>query len=137
MTGFQTYYDNDYERHQPLKYRGGGEMSKSIVVYASVVALDDDSRRLVNRGEVLCEITSGTGDGKYGPYSGTASDGRQNLTNKLTVVAQVGLDVTLGDRPVAGWFADCVFDLSEMTLNGISAHSTDLEDAFPQCVLDD
>ena len=135
--GFQTYYDNDYQRHQPLKMRYGDEKSKSIVVYASVVTLDDDSRRLINRGEVLCEITSGTGDGKYGPYSGTATDGRENLTNKLTVVAQVGLDVTLGDRPVAGWFADCVFDVSELTLNGISMHSTDLEEAFPQCTFSD
>jgi len=135
--GFQTYYNMDYDRHQPLKYRYGDEKSKSIVVYASVVTLDNDSRRLVNRGEVLCEITSGTGDGKYGPYSGTATDGRQNLTNKMVVVAQNGLDVTLGDRPIAGLFADCVFDLSGMTLDGISAHSTALEAAFPQCTFDD
>ena len=140
MTGFLKYYDHDYQRHQPLKFQHGDEKAKSVVVYSSVVTLDDDNRRLVARGEVLSEITSGTGSGKYGPYLKTASDGRESLTKGKVIVATAGLDVTLGDRPLGGWFADCVFDLSEMTLNGVSDHGagvTALETAFPQCVFDD
>lgn len=134
------YYDREYERHQPLKYRTGAEVGKSVVVYSSVVSLDDDSRRLVNRGAVLCEITSGDGDGKYGPYSKTASDGRESLTAIQTVVASKGLDVTLGDRPLGGWYSMCVFDKSELTTYGISLYGTSLtslQDAFPQCTFDD
>lgn len=140
MTGLLKYYDHSHQRHQPLKYRHGDEKAKSIVVASSCVSLDSDSRRLVNRGAVLCEITSGHNDGKYGPYLKTAADGRQTLTRNLAVVAMNGLDVTLGDRPVAGWFADCVFDKSEMTTGGISWHGTPLTSiraALPQCTFDD
>ena len=134
------YYDRDYDRHQPLKYRYGDEKSHSIVIGSSVVTLDSDSRRLVNRGALLCEITSGHLDGKFGPYLKTASDGRESLTKDLVVVAQQGVDVTLDDMPAAGWFADCVFDLSEMTLGGVSTSATSitaLETAMPQCTFDD
>jgi len=140
MTGLLKYYDHSYQRHQPLKYQHGDEKAHSKVIYSSVVTLDDDSRRLVARGEVLCEITSGSGSGKYGPYSKTAADGRQPLARNYAVVATKGVDVTLGDRPVGGWFADCVFDMSEMTFNGISTHGTSLTSlrtAFPQCIFDD
>lgn len=135
-----TYYDRDYQRHQPLKYQHGDEKAHSVIIYSSTVTLDDDSRRLVARGELLCEITSGTGLGKYGPYSKTASDGRESVTVDKVVVAVAGRDVTLGDRAVAGWFADCVFDMSEMTFNGVSTHGTplaSLKTAFPQCTFDD
>jgi hypothetical protein len=140
MTGFLKYYDHDYDRHQPLKYRHGDEKAKSVVVYSSVVSLDDDSRRLVNRGAILCEITSGDGDGKYGPYLKTAADGRQTLARGSCVVASKGLDVTLGDRPIGGWFADCIFDKSELTTGGISTYGTSLtslQTAFAQCEFED
>lgn len=141
MANRPKYYNRDYDRHQPLKYRYGDEKAKTVVVGASVVSLDSDDRRLVNRGELLVEITSGHLQGKYGPYSKTASDGRQNLTRNKAVVATRGLELTLGkDREVGGWFADCVFDLSEMTLNGVSdslSGQTDLRTAFPQCTFDD
>jgi hypothetical protein len=138
--GFKTY-DRDYQRHQPLKYRYGDEKAKTVVVGASTVALDSDDRRLVARGELLVEITSGHLDGKYGPYLKTASDGRQSLSRDAAVIATQGLELTLGiDRVLAGWFADCVFDLSEMTLNGVSDSSSgqaNLRTAFPQCTFDD
>lgn len=138
--GFK-YYDRDFDRHQPLKYRYGDEKAKTVVVGSSVVSLDSDDRRLVNRGELLVEITSGHLTGKYGPYSKTASDGRQNLDRNKAVVTTRGLELTLGiDKEVGGWFADCVFDLSELTLNGASESSTglgNLRTAFPQCTFDD
>jgi hypothetical protein len=135
------YYDRDHQRHQPLKYRYGDEKAKTVVVGSSVVSLDSDDRRLVNRGELLVEITSGHLTGKYGPYSKTASDGRESLSINKAVVATRGLELTLGiDKEVGGWFADCVFDMSEMTLNGVSTSSsgqTDLRTAFPQCSFED
>ena len=138
--GFK-YYDRDYQRHQPLKYRYGDEKAKTVVVGASTVALDSDDRRLLNRGELLCEITSGHLQGKYGPYLKTASDGRETLSRDAAVVATQGLEQTLSvDRALAGWFADCVFDMSEMTLGGVSTSSTGqtaLRTAFPQCTFDD
>jgi len=134
------YNDYSWQRHQPLKFRAGDEKAKTVVLYSSVVSLDDDSRRLVNSGTVLCEITSGTGDGKYGPYSKTASDGRESLTAGLVVVAVEGADVTLGDKAIGGWFADCVFDKSELTTGGVSLHGdslTSLKAALEQCTFDD
>lgn len=135
-----NYTDNEFERKQPLMYRSGDEKAHSIVVYASTVTLDDDGRRLVAAGELLCEITSGIGDGKYGPYSNTASDGRESITKGLVGFAVAGHDVVLGDKAIGGWFADCVFDCSELTLNGATTHGdglTTLETAFPQCTFDD
>jgi len=138
--GFK-YYDRDYQRHQPLKYRYGDEKAKTVVVGSSVVSLDSDDRRLVNRGELLVEITSGHLEGKYGPYLKTATDGRGTLSRNKAVVATRGLELTLSvDREVGGWFADCVFDMSEMTLGGVSTSSTgqtSLRTAFPQCTFDD
>lgn len=131
-----NYRDMSWTRKQPLKYRSGDEKADSVVVYSSVVTLDDDARRLVPSGTVLCKITSGVGDGKYGPYSKTASDGRESLAADYVVVAVEGSDVTLGDKAVGGWFQDCVFDLSELTTNGVSKHGaslTSLKAALPQC----
>lgn len=134
------YYDRDFQRHQPLKYRYGDEKAKTVVVGSSVVSLDSDDRRLVNRGELLCEITSGHLEGKYGPYSKTASDGRQSLTRNKAVIATRGIELTLSvDQPIGGWYIDCLFDLSELTLNGVSESGglSDLQTAFPQCEFED
>jgi hypothetical protein len=131
---------NTYDRPRPLKYKTGAEKANSVVLYASTIALDDDGRRLLPGGSLLCKITSGTGADKYGPYSKTATDGRQTLTELAAVITEVGYDVTLGDRAVEGLYADCVFDKSELTLNGVSLHGTpltSLKNAFPQATFDD
>jgi len=128
------YYDNDWKRRRPLLYRTGAEPVETLVVYSSTVTLDSDSRRLIPAGQVLCEITSGVGDGKYGPYSKTASDGRQTIsTAAQAYVAIEGLDVTLGDLPIAGLWAFCTFDASEVeAASGIShADVSTLKTAFP------
>jgi len=131
---------NTQDRPRPLKFVVGDERAKSVVLYASTVALDDDSRRIVAGGSLLCKITSGTGADKYGPYLKTASDGRQTLAELSAVVTWRGHEVTLGDKAVEGLFADCVFDKSELTLGGVSTHGaslTSLKAAFPQCTFDD
>ena len=131
----------DIEAIKRLKYRYGDEKAKSIVVGSSVVTLDSDDRRLIANGELLCEITSGHLEGKYGPYLATASDGRESMTLDKAVIATEGLELTLNiDRATAGWFADCVFDRSELTLGGASEFGTGLttlRTAFPQCTFDD
>lgn len=135
-----NYRDSSWTRRQPLKYRTGAEVADTVVVYSSVVTLDSDSRRLVNAGTVLCEITSGTGSGKYGPYEKTASDGRESLTEGKVKVAVGGVDVVLGDKAIGGWYHNCVFDKSELTLGGISLHGdslTSLKNALPTCTFDD
>lgn len=131
---------NTQDRPRPLKFVGGAEISKSVVVYASTVTLDDDSRRLVAGGTLLCKITSGLGADKYGPYLKTASDGRGSVTENAAVFTWRGHDVTLMDKAVEGLFAMCVFDRSELTTGGISFHGTPLttlKAAFPQCSFDD
>lgn len=136
-----TYLNLDYDRHQPLKYRYGDEKAKTVVVGSSVVALDSDDRMLIARGELLCEITSGHLEGKYGPYAKTASDGRQTLSAGSAVIATRGVELTLNiDTAIGGWFMDCVFDLDELTLNGVSKHGaslTSLGTAFAQCLFEE
>jgi hypothetical protein len=49
-------------------------------------------------------------------------------------------DVTLFDRAVAGLYAQCMFDISELTTGGVSLHGTpltNLKSCFPSCVFDD
>jgi hypothetical protein len=128
------YYDNDWKLRNPLKYRMGAEPLETLVIYASAVTADSDGRRLLLPGTVLCEITSGDGDAKYGPYSKTASDGRQTIGASVqTYVLLEGVDVTLGDLPCAGLWALCVFDSSTVEeSSGIShADLSTLKTAFP------
>ena len=137
----QPYYaDNSFDRPRPLKYQTGAEVAKTAVVYASTVALDDDSRRLIPGGSLLCKITSGLGEDKWGPYAKTASDGRESVALDNAVIAWRGYDVTLMDKPIEGLFANCVFDKSELTTNGVSLHGTSLtslKNAFPNSIFDD
>jgi len=131
---------NTQDRPRPLKYVVGAEISKTVVIYSSTVELDDDSRRLLAGGTLLCKITSGEGADKYGPYSGTATDGRQTITKGSLGFNWRGHDVTLGDKAVAGLYAMCVFDMSELTTGGYNLHGTPLttlEAALPTCVFDD
>jgi hypothetical protein len=135
------YFESDsWKRRQPLKIRNGSEKAESFIIYASTVAVDEYLRRIVPAGSLLTKITSGVGTGKYGPYAKTARDGRQTLAEDTGIITVEGEDVTLGDRPVAGWLYDCVFDLSELTTNGVSKHGTSLtslKSAFPHCKFSD
>ena len=131
---------NTQNRPRPLKYVVGAEIAKTAVVYSSTVELSSDSRRLVPGGTLLTQITSGAGADKYGPYSGTATDGRQTITAGSVCITQRGHDVTLGDKAVERLYAMCVFDMSELTMGGYSLHSaplTALRAALPSCVFDD
>lgn len=135
------YDDYAWQRKQPLKFRTGAEQALTTVLYSSTVTLDTTTaRRVVAAGTVLCRITSGTGENKYGPYDKTASDGRESIAEDAAVIAVEGRDVTLGDREVGGWFAFCTFDKSQLTTNGVSLHGdslTSLKAAFPQCKFSD
>jgi len=131
---------NTQDRPRPLKYVVGAEIAKTVVIYSSTVELDSDSRRLVAGGTLLTKITSGTGADKYGPYSGTAADGRQTITMGSVCFSQRGHDVTLGDKAIEGLYAMCVFDMSELTTGGYALHGTPLTNlraALPSCVFDD
>ena len=110
------------------------------MIYSSVVALDADSRRLVTGGSLMCKITSGDGADKWGPYSGTATDGRQTIAADAVAILGTGVDVTLGDHAVEGYYDQAVFDKSELTGTGYNFHSaplTALAAAMPSCVFDD
>ena len=135
--GMPYYITNDWDKARPLKFETGAEVAKSVVVDNDTAHLSPQSQRLVTGGSLLCEIAA---TGLFGPYDKAASDGRESLTAGKCVVTRRGLDVTLYDRAVAGLYHNCVFDLSELTLNGVSAHGaslTSLEAAFPQCTFDD
>lgn len=129
--------DNAWDKARPLKFETGAEVAKTVVVDNTHVGLSPQSQRVVTGGSLLCEITA---SGLYGPYDKSASDGREALTEGKCVFTRRGLDVTLYDRAVAGLYHNCVFDLSELTLNGVSAHGaslTSLKTAFPLCTFDD
>jgi hypothetical protein len=55
-------------------YSNQDKVVKSVTVYSGVVNADGDGNRVLFPGTILGKITSG---GKYGPYDGSASDGRQ------------------------------------------------------------
>jgi hypothetical protein len=129
--------DNAWDKTKPLKYVAGDEKAETVVVDNTYVTADTKSRKLIAGGTLLCKITA---SGLYGPYSKSASDGRQTLAEGSAVITWRGHDVTLGDKAVEGLFADCVFDLSELTLGGVSKHGaslTSLKAAFPQCTFSD
>lgn len=131
---------NTQDRPRPLKHQTGAEVARDIVIASSLVTLDDNSRRLVSSGTLFCKVTSGDQINKYGPYLKTASNGQQTLTENGIAFVVEGHDVTLGDRPGAGWYAQCVFDMSELTMQGYSLHSTPLTNikaVFPTCYFDD
>lgn len=137
----QPYYEtHEWANRSPLKSEYGNERKKTVMVYASTVVADSMLRRRLSPGTFLAEIASGLGAGKYGPYDKTASDGRESPAEGGVVFSWEAHDVTLGDRAIAGLYAQCVFDRSEFTTNGYSLHGTplaNLKAMFPSCVFDD
>jgi len=129
--------DNAWDKARPLKFESGAEVAKTVVVDNTYVSLSSLSQRLVTGGSLLVEITA---SGLYGPYDKAASDGRESLTAGACVITRRGVDVTLGDKAVAGLYHNCVFDMSALTLYGVSNHGaslTSLKAAFPLCTFDD
>jgi hypothetical protein len=137
MSSMPSVATNSWDKARPLKYEHGDEKSHSVVVDRDTVPANDNGQRFVTGGSLLCEITA---TGLYGPYDKNASDGRESLAEEKCVITRRGLNVTLYNRAVAGFFADCVFDKSELTLHGVSLHGaslTSLKSAFPQCTFSD
>lgn len=131
---------NTQNRPRPLKYVTGAEVSKSLVVAASTVVANANGQRILAGGTIICKITSGHNADKYGPYLGTATDGRQTTTELSCFITHRGYDVTLGDRAVDGLFQNCVFDISELTTGGLAMHGSSLTTfaaVFPTCSFDD
>lgn len=127
---------NEQETGKPLLHWTGAEVADSVVIHASVVTADANSRRIVPAGGLLLKITSGHAINKYGPYAKTASDGRQTPTKGAAVITTSAREVTLADKDVAGYYAQAVFDLSELTTYDASKHGaslTALEAVFPTC----
>lgn len=140
MTGQPYYESNAWRNKHPLKSVSGNERAKTVVVAASTVALDSKSRRRLSPGTFLVQIASGHNATKYGPYDKTATDGRQAPAEGGVVFSWEAHDVTLFDRAAAGLYAQCVFDQSELTMDGYSLHGTpltNLKAMFPSCVFDD
>jgi len=133
---FYRYSDRTAAR-RPLRYATGAEVRRSIIVDYNTIPADSAGRRLIQPGKLLVKITA---SGKYGPYDATASDGRQTITAPTAgvisaAIAAESADVRLGDRAIAGYVHNCVFDLSELTLDG--AQLAALKNAFPTCTFDD
>lgn len=76
----------------------GVAFSKATLAQESVDE-DDDGNRVLRKGTVLADITSGVNSGKVGPYDSDASDGRETKTNILGI-CDVRADVTRGDLDV-------------------------------------
>lgn len=129
--------DSSYMRHEPLKYLTGGEKAETLVLDSSTVTADAQTgRRVILAGTVLCNIT---GTETYGPYDGAAADGRETIAAGTTFVLVESHDVTFGNRAVAGYFQDCVFDTDAMLDAAGDKVSDDgaafalLEAALPGC----
>ena len=126
----------------PLKHETGAEVMMDVVVDYSTVTADSNSQRIIAPGEVLCRISASD---KFGPYSATATDGRQTVSapsggNVQTVIAGERRNVTLGHDVLGGFMHNCVFDKSQITANSEATTGigmTDLASAFPTCTIDD
>lgn len=128
-----------FKRRRPLKFQTGAEVADTLVVDYSVVDQDSSGRRLLNAGTLMTKITATS---KYGPYSPTATDGRQTITKGSAYFSVAGHDVALGDKAIGGYFQNCVFDTSELTIWEDGRYTKDtvsstLTDAFPTCTFDD
>ena len=129
--------DFSWLRKKVLKFRTGAEPAETLVLYSSVIASNTLAQKRLSAGTIVCEITSGTGIGKYGPYLKTASDGRQTIgaTNQAFILL-VGKDVTLGDQASEGLWMDCVFNRTVIDdvndISTVAAQLTSLKTAFPQ-----
>ena len=133
----QPWYENlDWKRRQPLKYKTGGEIIKSVVLAYSSWTADSAGRKLVPAGQLLSQITSGTDSGKYGPYLKSASDGTEALTVDKVGILVEGHDLAFGDQSAAVVVAFAAFDISELSLSDASPYDaglTSLKTAFPNC----
>jgi len=119
---------------QPLKYLTGAEVADTVVVDYTTVSADGLGRRIIIPGELFTKITA---SGKYGPYDGAETDGREAIEQLSAVIMNEGDNVELGDKALGGWYHNCVFDVSELDLFAASLNDTPLRDAFPKCVRDD
>lgn len=130
----------------PLKYATGAEVQMDVVVDYTTVTVDSNAQRIVEPGELLCRITASD---KWGPYSASATDGRQTVAQPglsggrmkvNAVISSERLNVTLGNGVLGGFYHNCVFDKSQIT--GASEAGTAIETsgllaAFPNCTFDD
>jgi hypothetical protein len=69
---------NEYRRsNKGLRYES------YTVAAASVVAetIDGNSEKVLQSGELIAKITSGTYNGKFGPFQASVTDGRQTAAN--------------------------------------------------------
>lgn len=140
MTGQPFFETNEWANKSPLKSQAGNERAKTIVIANTTVAIDSKLRRRLSPGTFLVEIGSGPNAGKYGPYDKTATDGRQSPAVGKACFTWEAHDVTLFDTDAAGLYAQCVFDKSELTMNGYSLTGTpltNLKAMFPTCLFED
>ncbi|RKY14055.1 MAG: hypothetical protein DRP52_01060 [Planctomycetota bacterium] len=133
-----AYYSYDQANVNPLHAQRGSELAKTRTIYASTVPADSDLRKMVPAGTLLVKITSGTGINKYGPYLKTASDGRESPAENGVGFTTAAYDMTVcGDKALALWYADCVFEPDNLTMGGYSlwgSSLTDLKAMFPTCI---
>lgn len=71
------------------------EVVNGITIDSSIVTADGNGRKIVQKGMPMGKLANG----KYGPYSSGAADGRQNPT----VILKRTVDVTDGDHVVGGY----------------------------------
>lgn len=127
---------------QPLKYGGNGrEQTRNIVIDPATVAADARGIKSLYAGTLMLKMTSGANAGAFGPYSASATDGRQTLVNAPDACILVS-DVNLTVDPVNGthkpvetgaYTAYCDFNFSQLTVNGVTI--TALRAAFPTCTV--
>lgn len=77
------------------RYSNQTVVIKSITIASGVVTADGDGNRVLYPGTIMGRVTSG---GKYGPYDGSAADGRETVAGILdTFVNAKDGDVEAGN----------------------------------------
>jgi hypothetical protein len=85
MPGYTAPTYSAFGRNEYLKHSRSGATFESYTVAASTIPADADGNKVLQAGTVLAKITSGGDSGKVGPFSATATDGRQTAGNIVGV----------------------------------------------------
>lgn len=87
-------------------------------------------KKIAQKGQLLMRITSGGAAGKYAPYDGVAVVAEGDM-----VVCADEIDLSYGDKPVGGYFLNCVFNTAGLV--GYTGNEAEVQAAMPTCLFDE
>jgi hypothetical protein len=107
----------------------GKELDSATIDASAVSTVDSDSKKYLNKGVVLARITSPVAaSGLVGPYSSTASDGRQSTAN-IVGINDTFADLSDGDKEV-GVLVRGTVNEDQVEFNGSVGPHTELTKGY-------